>query len=69
MNDKIVILTKQEIGDAITMYIGLHKERMLFFPFYITKTDQELHLPEDVMFTLSYIPKGTKSGEETKHAL
>ncbi|MBU2685877.1 MAG: hypothetical protein KKF27_21760 [Gammaproteobacteria bacterium] len=66
---KIAILTKQEIGDAITNYIGIFKEGMSFFPYHITRTDQNLHIPEDVIFFLDYIPKGTKSGEETKHAL
>lgn len=69
MTDEIVILTKQEIGVAITNYIGTFKKGMSFFPYHIVKTDQELHIPKDVMFFLSYIPKGTKSGKDTEHAL
>jgi|LGOV01.1.fsa_nt_gb hypothetical protein len=61
MSDKIIILTKQEIGNAITNYIGIFKEGMTFFPYYISGTDQELNTPNDVMFYLDYIPKGSKS--------
>lgn len=64
--DTKVILTKKEIGDAITNYIGIFKKSMSFFPFRISGTDQELHIPDDVMFYLEYIPKGTR---EVTHAL
>jgi hypothetical protein len=56
---KTHILTKQEIGDAIANYIGVFKEGMTFFPFHIDSTDQELHIPETVMFHMKYIPMGS----------
>lgn len=67
--EEVVILTKQEIGDAICNYIGTFKKGMAFFPYRISDTDQPLDIPENVMSRLEYIPKGTKSREETKHAL
>lgn len=66
--NKSYILTKQEIADAIVFYIGVHKDGSGFFPYKITGTDQELHIPKDVMFHLEYIPRGTKT-EDVKHAI
>ena len=60
------ILTKKEIGDAIVNYISIFREGKLFYPYYISETDQELHIPESVMFHLDYIPKGTR---EIEHAI
>ena len=65
MSDENIILTKQEIGDAITNYIGVFKKGQSFFPYKIIGTDQKLQIPKDVMFFLDYIPKGStieKSG-------
>ena len=64
---KHIILTRQEIGEAITNYIGIFKEGCSFFPYRISCTDQELHIPKTVAFVLEYIPKGTKSSEETAY--
>ena len=63
---EIVMLSKEEIGEAIVNYIGIFKKGKAFFPFYITGTDQELHLPNDVMFYLEYVPRGSK---EVQHKL
>lgn len=61
MENEVVILTRQEIGDAITNYIGIFKRGMAFFPFCIDHTDTELLIPETVMFHLNYVPRGSKS--------
>jgi hypothetical protein len=62
-NDEIVILTKQEIADAIVQYLGLLKKGRSFFPYRISKTDPELHIPSTVTFFLDFIPKGTKKAK------
>ena len=56
------ILTREEIGEAIVFWIGMHKGAT-FFPYYITGTDVKLHIPEKVQFKLGYIPKGSSSGD------
>lgn len=51
-------LTKKQIGDAIVQYIGMYYERQLFNPYRISRTDQEICIPKDVIFTLEYSPRG-----------
>ena len=63
MADKTVILTKQEIEDAITNYIGIFKESMTFFPYRISEIEEGFDIPETVMFHLNYIPMGTEIRE------
>jgi len=63
MCDKTVILTKKEIGDAITFWIGMFKEGCSFFPYHISETDAELHIPDTVMFHLRFVPKGSTNDE------
>lgn len=68
MEDKNYILTKQEIGNAIVQYIGIFKEGRIFNPFRISWTDRDLNIPESVMFTLSFVPKGS-TDDEVKHEI
>lgn len=63
---KLYILTKQEIGDIIVQHIGAFIEGQSFFPYKIVKCEKE---NGKYLFELEYIPKGTKSGKETEHAL
>lgn len=60
MSDKTVVLTKKEIGEAITHWIGMFKEGCSFFPYHISGTDTELHIPDTVMFQLDLTPRGSK---------
>ncbi len=63
MDEGPVILTKQEIGDAIVNYIGIFKKgrgTLSFFPYHISDVDTELHIPDSVMFTLKFVPKGSR---------
>ena len=59
---KFYRLTKQEIGDAITRYIGLQEDKS-FFPFHISGTDEHLVLPEEVSFHLEMVERGSKIGD------
>lgn len=59
MEDSIT-LTRKEIGDAIILWIGIHKG-VPFSPYYITDTDTKLHIPEKVRFDLEYVPRGSLS--------
>jgi len=58
-----ISLTKEEIARAIVFWIGIFKLGWNFFPYRITETDQELHIPESVLFKLEYIPKGSRTVE------
>ncbi len=60
MDEGPVILTKKEIGDAIVNYIGIFKKGKSFFPYHISDVDTELHIPDSVMFTLKFVPKGSR---------
>ncbi len=56
------VLSKKEIGDAITHYIGM-SQKTSFFPFHISATKENIVLPEEVSFRLKMVPKGAKIGE------
>lgn len=60
---EIIILTKEEIGDAIINYIALFVKGKTFFPYRIHQTDPPLKLPETVNFHLEFIPKGTSASK------
>ena len=66
---KVYRLTRQEIGDAITNYIGTFIEKQGFFPFRISDTDERIKLPNTVTFQLELIPEGSKRSKETEHAI
>lgn len=61
--DEKVVLTKEEIGDAISMYIGTFKKGKSFYPYFICDTEARLNMPDSVTFSMSYIPKGTRDLE------
>lgn len=50
-------LTKREIAEAITAYIGTHKKNQSFFPYRISASSLQVSETED--FQLTFIPKGT----------
>ena len=59
--EEIIRLTDQDIGDAITNYIGLARGQS-FFPYNI-KTCKGMIVSPEVEIALRQIPKGTKVGE------
>ena len=63
MDEGPVILTRKEIGDAIVNYVGTFRKGKLFFPYFISDVDVELHIPDSVMFTLKFVPKGSRNVE------
>ena len=67
MMQKAIVLTKEEIGDAIVNFIGVYKEGQIFFPYRVEGTDMK-DLPDKVMFHLEMVPKGAKA-EDAKHTI
>ncbi len=65
MKDQVV-LTRKEIGDAIVQRIGMLKGNT-FYPMKIVDC-KGITVEEEVILTLEYIPKGTKS-DKAKHSL
>ena len=54
---KIYELTQQEVGDALTEYLGKYYENLRFFPFIIKETNIEL--PMNITIELEVAPKGS----------
>ncbi len=63
-------LNPQEIGDAITQYIGREYESATFFPYRISKMimGEQVTLLNEVIIELEFIPKDTKAAD-AEHTL
>lgn len=61
--DETIILTREDIGNAIVYWVGIFKRQQCFFPYHIKGTDTELHIPDSVMFHLGFVPMGSKKDD------